>query len=97
MRKAPASVALRLATISFPVLQARHPNAALVLGHFWDVVLGTPPQSLSDANALSAALMELVRAPELDSSMMLLLNGLQSRVAEPLVASRWACPGGFSC
>ena len=36
--------------------------------------------------ALSAALTELVRAPELESSMNLLLNGLQCRAAEPLVA-----------
>ncbi|KAL1504486.1 hypothetical protein AB1Y20_010891 [Prymnesium parvum] len=71
------------------LLQAREPNAALVLGRFWDAVLGTPVQNPSEAAALSNALGELVHSPELESSISLLLTGLQSRASEQLTASRY--------
>ena len=80
-----------------PQAGAGNPSVAVVLGRFWDAVLGTPPQSLLDAQALSTALTELVNARELESSMTLLLNALQGRAAEPLAGARFVCEATKGC
>ena len=68
---------------------AQEPAAALVLGRFWDAVLGTPPQSEPDSAALADALSDLAKSSDLEASLDLLLLGLQTRAREASIISRY--------
>lgn len=69
--------------------QARNPNAVLVLGRFWDAVLGAPPQNANDAMALSYALSELNSVTsDLDQSVNLLISRLQGGETQASPAGR---------
>lgn len=60
-------------------LQAKDPRSALILGRFWDAVLGTAPLTKSDGDAISAALTTLAASDECAESLVLLRSGLQVR------------------
>ena len=69
---------------------AKDPSSALILGRFWDAVLGTPPQSIDDERALSGALADLANSADMEGGLALLLQGLQARAKEPSIVCRYS-------
>ena len=69
--------------------QTRNPTSALILGRFWDAVLGTHPQTDEDNRSLTGALSDLSTSEDMEGSLLLLLQGLQSRAHEPSIVCRY--------